>query len=70
LYIGHPAPKNAPGKLMQHILFHNPTTTNNAIFALCFVASGQVLRNDEINPAWNLDYCSDGNFERLKVTIV
>ncbi|HVF85259.1 MAG TPA: hypothetical protein VM821_04710 [Abditibacteriaceae bacterium] len=55
---------------MQHILFHNPTTTNNAIFALCFVASGQVLRNDEINPAWNLDYCSDGNFERLKVTIV
>jgi hypothetical protein len=55
---------------MQHILFHNLTVKNNAIFALCFVASIQVLRNNQTNPGSNLNPILDGNLERSKVTRV
>lgn len=55
---------------MQHILFNNLTTKNNAIVALCFVASAQVLWNDETNPGRKLNNILDGSFERSKVAIV
>ncbi len=70
LYIGHSAPHEAAGKMMQHILFSNLTARDTTIFAVCFVASIQVLRNDEMNPGCNLNYFSDGSFEWSKVTIV
>ena len=52
---------------MQPTFFHNLSVKNNAIFALCFVASLQVLCNDQTNPEQNLKYFLDGNLERSKI---